>query len=441
MKVRFLLQDFILPAVIFACAFLVRYISLNRVPPPSWDEAVYIRSGQLFIHLISQRKFFDPQWWYDYDVPPVGCYLIGIALWFAGYRTPIPPPSPFPILQPAGIIETARMVDVVLSSLTCVNIFYLGRILRNTRIGLAATWIWVFDPLSIRLGRRAMLESIMGFFLTLSLLTFFQGVKKHDLRWIVVSGVFFGLAAGTKMFAWLEIPILAISIIFLWLGKSFSGAREKDSSPIRIHLHYLLICSVVGVTIFFVSWPFLWPNPVTRLLASFNATKQEHFALHFGSLFWVYILFRRFTVPEVALAIWGFVVALCNFLNRKTIFLESLATSWFILTLFFLTFFIKSENSWYIFNVTPSIAILASVGFNDITERFRIRQKPLFIAFLAGIVALHAVVVLRFYPFYLYDNLRRVLIGHSHVILGIFSLTVFIYLLVLFLVIPLFMPQ
>jgi len=141
------------------------------------------------------------------------------------------------------------------------------------------------------------------------------------------------------MFSWLEIPILAICIIFLWLGRSFSRAREKDSSSIRIPLQYLLICLVVGTTIFFVSWPFLWPNPVMRLLASLDLTKQKHLALTLESSYWLYNFFRRFTVPEMALAFWGLAVASWNFLNRKTIFLESLATSWFI------TFFSFSHSS------------------------------------------------------------------------------------------------
>jgi dolichyl-phosphate-mannose--protein O-mannosyl transferase len=239
---RRILQVLGFPALIFITAFTTRIVHLDRLPC-FVDEIVYIRSGILFISLILKARFFDRKWWYGIDVPPVGCYLIGLGLRLSGvpFRgmhlqdlfnlrsgTIFPlwgpwmrsPGLRFNLEMEKRVILVARTTTALFSSLSCVAFYYLGKDLRNRKFGLLSAAIWMFNPVSILLGRIAILESFMAFFLIMSIFCFFQCIRLQSLRYLVLGGVLFGLAAGSKMFGWLEFPILLLWLILSKLGAS-----------------------------------------------------------------------------------------------------------------------------------------------------------------------------------------------------------------------------
>lgn len=379
LRFRFFLRDFLWPGVIFACAFIARLILLHQGPKPLGDERFYIRTGQIFVYLLSQGNFLDPRWRYEPLLfPPVGCYFFGIALWCAGYQVSLDPVTglpPLPYGSPS-VFYYARLVNVILSSATCVSIFYLGRLLKSVRAGLIAALIWAFDPFSMDLSRLALLESSVMFFLILSMLAFFRGAKTLNTKWSIISGVLFGLAVGSKLFGLLEFFILGVLILFLCFKHRFFKTKVSFMPSIHVFLYYLSICSVVGIITFIISWPFLWPNPILRLSVFFSTPElMERVALGPPDPFWFFSLLTGCTAPELILAIWGLIIASSRMFNGKLNFFESLAISWFVTTLTFITFFMTSHHGWYTFYVTPAISFLASAGILDITERFGIWSK------------------------------------------------------------------
>ena len=89
---------------------------------------------------------------------------------------------------------------------------------------------------------------------------FWKGFTTKKSWWILISGIFFGLALGTK-FNVLFIPlVLAPWLLFYWFGKY----SIRDNLRLIIAVFAAII---LGIIILVGSWPYLWPDPITRLIS------------------------------------------------------------------------------------------------------------------------------------------------------------------------------
>lgn len=87
------------------------------------------------------------------------------------------------------------------------------------------------------------------------LFSIWQGVRKKSWKWILLSGLFFGLALGTKF------NILFVGFIILpWI---FFVAKKLFIKPWFILSS--IVATFLGLGIFVGSWPFLWADPIMRI--------------------------------------------------------------------------------------------------------------------------------------------------------------------------------
>ena len=137
--------EFLIPLSIFLIAFLVRAVALDQVELRG-DEPTYMKIGLLSMWWISQGNFSDLMKPY-LSTPPVGYFIIGLAIWMMGYRalpTPFPPqrqvPNPLDKSHPLWnrevwtwpkdqieILLTARVTDVFLAVLHVLLCIILAR--------------------------------------------------------------------------------------------------------------------------------------------------------------------------------------------------------------------------------------------------------------------------------------------------------------------------
>lgn len=93
-----------------------------------------------------------------------------------------------------------------------------------------------------------------------------KGFTTKKSWWILISGIFFGLALGTK-FNVLFIPLVLVPwLLFYWFGKY--SKKFNLNLLIRDNLKLLIavfMAIIFGIVIFVGSWPYLWPDPITRL--------------------------------------------------------------------------------------------------------------------------------------------------------------------------------
>ena len=95
------------------------------------------------------------------------------------------------------------------------------------------------------------------------LFSIWKSVRKKSWKWMLVSGIFFGLALGTKF------NILFVGFVILpWL---------LIKTPRIIIQKWFVVSSflamLIGLTILVSSWPYLWADPVAKLLEVLNFYK------------------------------------------------------------------------------------------------------------------------------------------------------------------------
>ncbi len=118
--------------------------------------------------------------------------------------------------------------------------------------------IWMaFEPFYIALSRELHLDGLLASLLVVAFLAWFLSMRAENGRgWVVLSGLFLGLAGLTK------VPAVALALFgvfgFLWEG--WYGKRGLPWA-----LRSIVIWGGVAVATVFALWPALWVAPLTTL--------------------------------------------------------------------------------------------------------------------------------------------------------------------------------
>ncbi len=99
----------------------------------------------------------------------------------------------------------------------------------------------------------------IAFFVTLTAYTYWRALT--DRRWVPVVGIAFGLALATKHNSWMLPGILLIH--FLWVRRDEARAERIERSSIA----WLPSMLILGPLILIGTWPWLWHDTWSRLLA------------------------------------------------------------------------------------------------------------------------------------------------------------------------------
>ena len=107
-------------------------------------------------------------------------------------------------------------------------------------------------------------ETVFWSFLLYSV---WRGITTRSVKWLLLSGLFFGLALGTKFNVVFVAPIIGLWIIYLLIFRYLEFRQ----------LPKIIICGlvavVIGLSLFIASWPYLWVDPVAgiyRVLAFYE---------------------------------------------------------------------------------------------------------------------------------------------------------------------------
>lgn len=105
------------------------------------------------------------------------------------------------------------------------------------------------------------------------------------------TGVVFGLAIATKLNA-LFLPFIFVAVWLLgppgrWWPRRTVGEDGRAGLQLGALPWSLIGVAIVGVAVFFASWPWLWPDPVGRVLEylRFHAQHEHYPISYFGELY------------------------------------------------------------------------------------------------------------------------------------------------------------
>lgn len=210
-----------------------------------------------------------------------------------------------------------RAAGFLFGGLALLGTFMLGRRLFDASTGLLAAGLLASIPRIFFDAHLACFDVPIMALWVWSLWAFERGWRGRR-REVVLAGVVFGLALSAKLNA-LFLPFVFGAFVlaerprdFLprW-RRSLDGAWEVLSPVIPWRL---LAVGLIGVGVFFVLWPWLWPDPIDRVAEYLRFhMKHEHYpASYFGELLvappfplsfpWV---MSFFTVPSPILLLWA----------------------------------------------------------------------------------------------------------------------------------------
>ena len=243
---------------------------------------------------------------------------------------------------------------------------------------------------------------------------FWKGFTAKKSWWILLSGLFFGLALGTK-FNILFIPlVLAPWLLFYWWVHYSKGFKLslflKDNIKLIVTA---FIAILLGIIILMGSWPYLWPDPITRLISvlgfykgiGFTQNINQNFLGPLGintyALQWII-----FTSPPVTLflSVAGIIYSVIKIIRKKNN----------ILLLFLLWLAVPiARVTWpgttiyggirQIMEYIPAMAILAGIGAFWILNAVK-KKKFIYFFFVSVIAISYSLSAIRLYKIHPNEN-------------------------------------
>jgi len=161
-----------------------------------WDEANHLNSGLLLLHgrlqeYLESSMFYPPL----NDLVIASYFGIGGASVFAG-----------------------RLVSVTFAILSVGVLFEFARRMYGSRTALVSSILLATMPGFVWLSRVTMLETMLIFFFSASMLLFLSWLRKHDDRLLFLSGMALGLGFLTKYQAIVAVIVMVPSIFLLCRG-------------------------------------------------------------------------------------------------------------------------------------------------------------------------------------------------------------------------------
>ncbi len=324
----------ILAILVFSTIF---FLNLGSGPLWAADEQTY---SQWAFHMIKSGDYVTPYAFGGLAVwigkPPLYMWLISLAY------------------QAFGVSNfVTRLWSPIFATLTLVLIYFLGKKLYNLYVGFASALILGTFTLFYMFARHAMTDGSFVFFLTASFYFFILSEKTEKTnRYVILSGLFFGLALLTKQVEALLIPLILFSYLIV-TSKSIRFLFAKRFT-VFWGVGLLLLAPWIGY-MFIIFGSNFWNWFV--VYSGFTRTMSPIEGHAGGYLFYFNYLFSKETLWAILLP---FAAGLCAFnLVLKRSKADTLLLAWMATVLFVFTF-AQTKLEWYILPAFPAFAIALS---------------------------------------------------------------------------------
>lgn len=174
-------------------------------------------------------------------------------------------------VAPLSAYGAARWASALVTAASVAAIYLLSRRLFDAAVGLTAAAILIFEPFFLAYQRSITTDANQANFTWISLLAFLLYARadgRSRAVWLILSGVFFGLAVLSKVNAALTLP--AFGLIALWTA--WQARRERGW--LRPVLELLLWSAVAALTAL-LAWPALWADLPGTLAAWYSGLAGE----------------------------------------------------------------------------------------------------------------------------------------------------------------------
>lgn len=153
-------------------------------------------------------------------------------------------------LPPWSLLFSARYISAVFGVLNCLMVLLIGYHVGSVGVGLVAAMLVATAPLFIRHGALALTDMYYVFFLLNSCLAILLFAKSYQRRFLVLAGIFCGLATSVKI---VGLPVL----VFMLLIYFVLGVIQRKMKPIACLLGMVIFLLSAFLLVYVVN-PYFW---------------------------------------------------------------------------------------------------------------------------------------------------------------------------------------
>ena len=255
----------ILVIIISAVFFVISFMTLHNYGI-SWDEPIHFTRGQAYLNYFLNGKLNYDGFTGRQSIYQETSFGAGFFLKNDSGHPPIngilAASSNYIFYQKLGIlgdIDSYHLFNILSATFL---VFIVSLFAKQAYGNLAA----VFAGLSLVLYPLFFAESHFNIkdpaeaaFFAATIWAFWNSLKKYEWRWLFIAAVFFALGLGTK-FNILFLPLILSLWLFLRYRKSLNPLKALSRLP-RKFLVIGILSPFIILTLFFLSWPYLWQDP------------------------------------------------------------------------------------------------------------------------------------------------------------------------------------
>lgn len=160
---------------------------------------------------------------------------------------------------PGDFLTWVQVPMAVVASLSIMGVYLIAKRLLDERIALLAALILAFDPFILAHSRVIHVDAPLSYFMFLSFLAFLIYLDQGKWRWLIISGLFGGLAGLSKTPAGLLGPILIAAGAIYALFPPPDVPRSLRWKRLGIAL---VVWGLIAVAAIFALWPSMWTRPI-----------------------------------------------------------------------------------------------------------------------------------------------------------------------------------
>ena len=197
-----------------------------------------------------------------------------------------------------GDIESYHVFVILTGSLLVASTFLFVSYYFGIFAGIIATLSLALYPLFFSESHFNIKDPVEAAFYSLTLFAFYVGIVKGKWKWVIISGIFAGFALGTKfniVFAGLTLVVWLT--IYYW--RSIKRLAWPFSKPLTASL---VLFPCIALAILYISWPYLWQNPIHNLLNIFNYYKSIGSISYQTDTSFVFLGFNTYAIQWIVYA-------------------------------------------------------------------------------------------------------------------------------------------
>jgi len=214
-------------------------------------------------------------------VPAIPKYVIGVAIWIAGYRDISWRQIQATIIHDRTMLVAARMPAAIFGVLTCIVCLYLAKDMFGEEAGYFTVFFLALNPLWLMCSRQALIDTPAVFFSVLTIYFLQRALKVRDperecnssthsrsaILPFVVTGVSLGCSWASKYNAAGLTLLVAIAYF------SYAVLQLRIHGSLRVLRTWtvgIVVCLITAFVFFVGSNPYFWRDTLQGFYDHFN---------------------------------------------------------------------------------------------------------------------------------------------------------------------------